>query len=169
MHEFVVVDYIKIRRATVSDAIAIAELHHAAVHQCGISFYPVEILDLWSPKPDERRIQRMRDSVVSPDEIVIVAEIDGVLGGFGTIVPAQEELRALYVRPDVAGRGLGSAMLSHLESLARDQGNENLNLKASLNAVDFYRKRGFAVVRSGSHRIAPDVEMACMEMRKSLS
>ena len=160
---------ISIWPAIANDASAIAELHFASVHHFAVSVYPSEVLDLWSPAPDERRIKRFHDAIVSDAEVVVTAEVGGSLVGFGTIVPASEELRALYVHPTFAGRGIGSALLAHLESLARKQGNRSLNLKASLNAVEFYRKRGFEVVRPGTHRISADVEMACMEMRKVLS
>jgi putative acetyltransferase len=52
-------------------------------------------------------------------------------------------LEALYVRPDFAGRGLGSTLLLHAEALIRSGGHATASLEASPNAEGFYLKRGY--------------------------
>ena len=42
---------VNIRPAIVADAIAIIDLHFAAVHQSASSFYSPEVLNSWSPQP----------------------------------------------------------------------------------------------------------------------
>jgi predicted GNAT family N-acyltransferase len=44
------------------------------------------------------------------------------------------------------GKGLGRALMSFAENLARDQGYKNLSMHARANAIGFYEKMGDRVV-----------------------
>ena len=48
-------------------------------------------------------------------------EIDGRIVGIGALVLAKSELRACYVAPQTARRGVGSALMHELERIARDR------------------------------------------------
>lgn len=160
---------IGVRRAVEADAERIVELHYAAVHRTASAFYPAEILDRWSSPPGEGRWKFTRQAIASEDEVILAAEIEGVICGFGVVVPANEELRALYVHPDFGGRGVGSAILLRLEGIASERGVKRLQLDSSLNAEGFYRKHGYVVLGYGVHKLTGGVEMPCVKMTRALS
>jgi putative acetyltransferase len=160
---------VNIRPAIVADAIAIIDLHFAAVHQTASSFYPPEVLNSWSTQPDETRYDHIRRALEKEEELFVVAEDASGVIGFGSIVPLLQELRAVYVHPRAGRRGVGSAILRCLEQLAIERGVLQLHLDASINAEAFYRRAGYEILERGVHRLRSGREMACVKMKKSLS
>lgn len=159
---------VHIRPAVETDAERIIHAHFAAVHQTASDFYPREVIESWSRHPDETRYQQIRQAIEKGYELFLVAEdVSGVVG-FGSIVPSLQELRALYVHPRIARRGVGANLLVHLERLAVLRRCANLQLDASVNAESFYDRHGYEVVVRGVHRLASGHEMACVKMTKTL-
>ena len=160
---------VHMRPATVADAIAIIDLHFAAVHQTAGSFYPPEVLDNWSSQPGDTRYEQIRRAVAKGEELFVIAEDASGVIGFGSIVPTLQELRAVYVHPKAGHRGIGSQILAYLEQLALDQGAVQLQMDASINAEAFYSRAGYDVVERGVHRLRSGHEMACVKMKKRLT
>jgi hypothetical protein len=96
---------VEIRPATAADAVAIIDVHFAAVHETAAAFYAREVLDRWSALPGEARYQRIRDAIAKGEELFLVAEEASGIVGFGSIMPSLQELHAVYVHPQ-AGQGL---------------------------------------------------------------
>jgi len=159
---------VSIRPASPTDAERIVAVHFAAVHQTAAESYPPEILDVWSAAPGEARFNRLRQWIAGVDEVFIVAEVEGEIVGFGSIAPAANQIRAVYVDPAAARRGVGAAILSRLEVIAAEHGVKCILVNASLNAEGFYRNNGYEVEGSGAFRLNAAVEMACVKMRKNL-
>ena len=65
------------------------------------------------------------------------------------LLDAMGEVRAVYVHPDHARHGVGSALLAELEGYARGRGLDRLSLQSSLNAVGFYERAGYERVGEG--------------------
>ena len=69
-------------------------------------------------------------------------------------------MRAVYVSPEGARRGCGSALVREIERIARDGGVTRLTLNASLNAERFYAAVGYeaaertVVALPNGHRLA---------------
>jgi len=162
-------DDVEIRPATAADAVAIIDLHFAAVHETAAAFYPREVLDRWSSLPDEARYQRIRDAIAKGEERLLVAEEPSGVVGFGSIVPRLQELHAVYVHPRLGRQGIGSRILVQLERLATDLDVWQLQMEASVNAEAFYRRAGYEVVERGVHRLGGGIEMASVTMKKRLS
>jgi ribosomal protein S18 acetylase RimI-like enzyme len=53
------------------------------------------------------------------------------------------QIDAVLVHPMFFRRGIGAAIMRHLENIARAHGLQHLALDATLNAVEFYRSLGF--------------------------
>lgn len=160
---------VQIRAAEPSDAEAIIHVHHAAVHQTAFGFYPVEILEVWSASPGERRYEWMRNLISKGEETVVVGQVESCVLGFGIFFREMEELRALYVHPDAGRRGIGKQILLVLETQAAAYGISRIQLNASLNAEPFYRANGYASLSPGKFRLSAGVEMDCVKMEKRLS
>lgn len=82
--------------------------------------------------------------------------------------PVDGGVRAVYVDPDHAGEGVGSALLERLERTARDHGLDSLGLHSSVNARDFYEERGYDPVSEIAFEFGDEVEGPAVEMRKGL-
>jgi putative acetyltransferase len=160
---------VAIRPAIADDARHILEAHSAAVHRTAAREYASDILSAWAAPLDDDNVQRMAAIIVSQSELLIVAEIDGRVVGFGSIVPKNSELRAVYVHPDFGREGVGSRILSALEELARQYALAGLTMDASLNAEEFYRAHGYVVVDRGEHSLRTGARMRCVRMQKTLT
>jgi len=163
---------ILVRAARAGEGGEILTIHRRAVHEAGRADYGPEILQAWSPMsaPEEIAARAARfDRKIERGEIIVVAEVDGAIAGFGELVPAENMLLALYVNPDNMRRGVGAAILLELERLAREQGLNWLGLNSSLTAERFYKKNGYRVIEPGSHSLGNNLWMPCVKMRKDFS
>ena len=157
-----------IRPAVAGDSEGIARVHFEAVRGTASASYPPEVIESWGRPPDDSRRELFRATIAGGEELVVVAETDGAVVGFGSIVPALQELRAVYVDPRAGRRGVGGHIVAELERLARARRLPELHLVASLNAEAFYTRHGYEVVERGIHRQSSGTEMACVKMKKSL-
>ena len=159
---------LQLRLGEPADAPALMALHYAAVHQSAVRSYSMAVLDAWSPPDDRERVERLRCAIANGEELVVVALLGDRIVGFGSLVTANNELRAIYVHPRNARTGVGSALLQRLQEAAKAAAVPHLEMDASLNAERFYSSHGFRVVSRGVHRLNSGVEMACVRMRKIL-
>lgn len=156
-----------VRIATIEDARGILEAHYSAVHETAARDYPLEVRRAWSkPVTPERVEQYLKHGL--PHETTVVAELNGEIAGFGAIVPANSELRAVYVAAAFDGRGVGSALLREVERMAKEQGCDELRMDSSLTAAPFYKRHGYEDMGRGEHTLSGGCKMACVRMRKVL-
>jgi putative acetyltransferase len=142
------------------------EIHHESVRGLAANDYPPSVIDTWaSPITAERLAQFLQNS---DDEIRLIAEVDGEAAGIGALVVANSELRACYVLPSAARRGVGAALVNEIERIAREHGIRELQLESSVTAEPFYAALGYRVEKRRQHAIAPGVKMAAITMRKEL-
>ncbi|HXD33258.1 MAG TPA: GNAT family N-acetyltransferase [Pyrinomonadaceae bacterium] len=81
---------------------------------------------------------------------VLVAETDNDIIGFGGIdVTAVEQIKWLYVTPEIQGTGVGARILAEMEKLGWDSGHDSLRLHANPPAIEFYRRQGYEKVEAG--------------------
>ena len=147
------------RLATMEDAASIADLMRMSILAIFPSFY------------DERQTASAAihvahvDAALIQDGTYFVHEADGEIvacGGWsrrgrlftgsgdqpddGRLLDAATEaahIRAMFVRPDWARRGLGRAILEAGREAARAEGFQRLDLMATLPGVPLYRSFGF--------------------------
>jgi GNAT superfamily N-acetyltransferase len=114
-------------------------------------------------------VQTFQRWIERNEELIVVAvEPAGQIIGFGSIVPANSELRAVYVDAAYGGQGVGRALLARLDELAREAGLSELRMDASINAVPFYEANDFVSVELGEHIMPSGARMACVRMLKVL-
>ena len=159
----------QVRPANPEDADAILDLHVASIRAFGPETYTDEQVEAWATLPDGAPGYPIGE----PGQYYVVAERDAELAGFGHLTDDGGEygtdaaVEAVYVHPDHAGEGVGSAILAHLEGYARAAGHESLGLWASLNAVPFYRASGWERVGEREHETS-GATLTVVEMRKGL-
>jgi GNAT superfamily N-acetyltransferase len=147
---------VSIRPATPADADAIASIHVAAWEASYRGIMPDAD---FAKRPLARRQQQWRDWLRRDDRITLVAcggdgEILGFAGGW--LVDEREigfdsYLAALYLRPDVKGRGLGKRLLIAYaaEMLALDARSMVLRTLRLNPARAFYERLGARLVPDG--------------------
>src|SRR5688572_29775996 len=103
-----------------------------------------------------QQMVKMRDDILrkplgltfSPDELeqeknnllIGAFEDDAMLGCCMLVeaTPASVRLRQMAVLNDLQGKGIGRALMSFAENLARDRGYKTLTMHARKNAIGFY-------------------------------
>jgi GNAT superfamily N-acetyltransferase len=152
---------LRIRRARLSDASALASVLRAAVRGVAPGTYPARTLSAWASLPALYHAWAM----TAGGETVLVAALRGRTVGYAGLRGA--ELTSLFVRPSAARRGVASALLARAEALARRRGVRTLRVDAARSGLAFYRARGF----SGSRRVRiplPGGALAAVRLAKRL-
>lgn len=130
------------------------------------------------------------DSQLLADETYFLAEVDGALVGCGgwsfratlfggdarsgrdatALDPATQpaRIRAFFVDPGHARRGIASLLLDRCEREAQARGFAQLELMATLPGVKFYSRRGYHGADTVRHDIGQGETIEFMPMRKSL-
>jgi len=100
-----------------------------------------------------------------------------VFGASGTETSPPRELdpkrepariRAFFIHPDCARRGLGGQILARCEEEARAHGFRAATLMATLGGVEFYRRAGYAKEEPVRHDMGNDLLIDFVRMGKSL-
>jgi putative acetyltransferase len=154
-----------IRQFAASDAEAWLDVHRAAIHGLAASDYPQAVIDAWAPPVSAQMIEHLQRAQLGTR---IVAEIGGELAGIGELARENSELRACYVSPDFTRRGVGTALVTKLEALARNAGIGTLSLASSITAEPFYLHLGYTVTGRDTHVLHTGEAMASVLMQKSL-
>lgn len=151
---------ISIRSATAEDAQQIHELHLAAVRTLCAPHYAPEVIEGWLANRSAQGYLRGIGAGAT-----IVAELASNVVGFGEGVPG--EVVAVFVDPDYASRGIGSALLEHTLRLAHEHRGA-VRLESTLNAVGFYERFGFSQVeRSVVRRNRVEIPIVVMQRHAS--
>lgn len=89
---------------------------------------------------------------------------------FALLDPEREpaKIRAFFVHPDWARRGIGRALLERCEEEARAHGFSSAELMATLPGQRLYRAFGYSGDQPVEHRLEGGVTIAFVPMRKDL-
>jgi GNAT superfamily N-acetyltransferase len=151
-----------IRKARAEDAVAAWDIRNAAILTGCRDYYPPESLAIWTAGAiAEEFIQ----CVV---EQFYVATVDDAVVGTGLIDCNTGRLDAIFVRPEMMGRGIGRQMVSFLEDIGRAADLTELTLDSTLNAAEFYRNCGFVGEAVGKYQSPRGIALDCIPMTKVL-
>jgi putative acetyltransferase len=98
--------------------------------------------------PPEQRHGLAIDAIFQPHIKFFIARLDGVAVGCSGVALFADfaELKRMYVREGVRGRGVAPALLGRLEDTARQAGLATLRLETGTSqdaALRFYEREGF--------------------------
>jgi ribosomal protein S18 acetylase RimI-like enzyme len=142
---------VTIRHAIQADADAIAHFHVRVWRQTYRELAPAEI---YAALDENRRRNTWHEtlSANNPDQIVLLAELEGMLVAIGAAgAPSAEifgdlgEIKNLYVDPDLKRQGIGRLLLSKLASHLRERGFPGVGLgvvDGNVPAMAFYEALG---------------------------
>lgn len=126
-----------LREAGPGDLPALADLYEASVRGLGPERYRRDQVEAWAAFARE---PGFRPFVLEAS--TLVAEREGRVVGFGGLTP-RGRVASLYVHPDHAGRGVGTALLDALLDLARRQAMPRLHAEASELSRPVLERAGF--------------------------
>lgn len=88
----------------------------------------------------------------------------------GYLDPESEpaKIRAFFIHPDHARKGIARAILTRCEEEARSYGFRELELMATLPGVEFYRSCGFSERGNFDLDLVEGVKLELVPMRKSI-
>ena len=128
---------LKIRDATLEDAKELLEVHIRSIREICSNDYTDEQISAWSdPKTDESYHEPISKGCFW------VGEFDGKIVGFSQIIPADNEVLAVYVHPEYLRKGIGRKLLERMELEAERLGLEFLQMDSSVTAKAFYESAG---------------------------
>ena len=131
---------VQIRRALDSEVEAISGLVVQTLRLSNARDYPPEVIDRVAANFDAAGVREL----MATREVFVALDGERVVA---TASLAGDVLRSVFVLPEMQGRGLGKALMKHVEGVARAAGVQQLRVPASLTAVPFYSALGYAVVR----------------------
>jgi GNAT superfamily N-acetyltransferase len=145
---------LRLRRAAPADARVIAELAVSGWRAAYTAILPADYLAGLSIDARETAWRHMLDPTGGREMSAWIAELDGVPAGFVSCGPPRDadqarptaEVYALYVRPDLLGRGAGRALLDRAVGHLRKDGAADLVLwvfEANSPARAFYEAMGW--------------------------
>jgi putative acetyltransferase len=146
-----------VRPAVRADAKAICDLHIATVRALCAPFYEPQVIEGWLRGRVPDGYFRGIDAGT-----MFVADAGNQLIGWGQAHPG--EVDAVFVDPRFVRRGIGALLLRHaLESATANR--DTVKVESTLNAVAFYERFGFQVVRRSTQR-RNDVDVTVVVMEK---
>jgi GNAT superfamily N-acetyltransferase len=136
-----------IRDAVLEDAVAASEILRRSIAElCGADHHDdPAILQRWlgNKTPEIFRSQ------IKPENSMLVAVEDNRILAVGCVTNCGE-ITLNYVSPDARFRGVSSALLTALETRARQRGHAQCTLDSTQTARRFYRARGYVELGSSS-------------------
>lgn len=129
---------ISLRAYRAEDCKNMAQLFYDTVHTVNARDYSEDQLNAWATGQVD--LEGWNASFL--DHITLVAEVNGVLAGFGDMTE-EGYLDRLYVHKDYQGQGVATALCDALEGKVRG----SITTHASITARPFFEHRGYRVLR----------------------
>jgi GNAT superfamily N-acetyltransferase len=158
---------LSIRPATLDDAAELRRLIRLSVEELQKNDYSAEQLKVAVETVFTLDTQLIADGtyfvIQGPDDVIVAcggwSARKTLCGGDlhavrddALLDPAKEaaKIRAFFVHPEWARRGLGSWLLRHCEEAAQQAGFTRFEMAATLTGVPLYKARGYQVVEDTS-------------------
>jgi GNAT superfamily N-acetyltransferase len=151
---------VQVRLGNSTDLSRIQSLQEASIKILGAKVYaPQQISALVANQAQSRKLY---------DEIIVLAEIENQLVGFGCLNQDCSIIQGLFVHPDWARQGIGSLLISRMEGMARECRVDELVVTASLTGVPFYESQGYRTLSKTGFWASQKVWIPCLQMAKPL-
>jgi len=174
---------ITLRPAVLSDVPALEVLIDASIRVLGGRYYDAEKVE------SSLKYVFGADTMMIEDGTYVVVESEGLMIGAGgwshrwtpfggdQATPVRDAeyrkpgtdpavIRAMYVHPDWARRGIGRLIIRACESAAHEAGFEDLELVATLSGVEFYERMGYTQIETIHYHMGNDTFIDFVRMEK---
>ena len=154
-----------IRPASESDYPGMDALQRASGRALCAGWYEPEAIEAWLGQPKPERYTR---GAAAGDQYFLDFEGE-CLVCFGGINMGDACIRALFVHPEYAGRGLASEMMTFMLDRLRGAGLRQVCVESSLNAQGFYRRFGFVEAARDRMELGNGLTMESVLMQATLT
>ena len=114
----------------------ISKMIKASVLSSQQEFYPKDkienVIERYQPKKIEEYLKEGKYLIATEKNKLV-----------GCVLVIKNEMRSLYIHPDYMRKGIGTQLSQKAEEYIKDQKYPHVWIWASLNAVHFYKSRGF--------------------------
>ncbi len=153
-----------LRRATVGDKIGIYDVHSLSVEKLSQNpFYSEAVIDTWM----ETLSPRTYDKLIFEREMV-VAELNGVIIGFGQIDLQKGAIDSFHVATPVLAGQTKTKILAFLEQIALENRIEELQLFTTLDMVNFFSHAGYVRTDILKYIFPNGLQLEYAEMKKNI-
>jgi len=154
---------VMIRRATIDDKDGIWNVHTSWISELCKTHYNKREIRAWiaSLKKEDY------DEFITNREI-FVAELRGIIVGFGQLNLQTGDIEALYISPPALGRCIASKILKVLEKAAIRNNVCSVTVSATLNSIGFYKQAGYTQRETFKHNLPGGVQLESVSMNKTL-
>lgn len=146
---------IRIRLSDPADAKAISSTILSALRHSNAQDYAPEIIASVAASFTPEQVTRLMS-----ERDVFVASLRGEIVGTASLQGSL--VRTVFVSPPNQRRGIGAALMRHLESQARERNVAKLTVPSSVTSEGFYRKMGYGKVGDRYHGAERTITMEKM-------
>jgi putative acetyltransferase len=125
-----------------ADGPVLAGIYRASIEELTAEDYSPAQQEAWMAFADDEEAFGGRLA----GALTIIATRNREPVGFASLA-GDDRIDMLYVRPDVAGQGVGKALCDALETLAAARGRKRVTVDASDTARPFFAHRGYTAVQ----------------------
>jgi putative acetyltransferase len=130
-----------------SDTMALRDLFAQSIEELTAGDYTEDQRLAWIATAEDA--EKFADRLGS--ELTLIVQQEGEYLGFAALKD-NTVLDMLYVHPYAVGRGVGTALVDALETLAKARGAEAITVEASDTAQPFFEARGYV---AGQRNVVP--------------
>jgi putative acetyltransferase len=128
-----------------ADTMALRDLFAQSIEELTADDYDENQRLAWAASAEDAAAFRARLGGM----LTLVVQLDGEYLGFGSL-KENKAVDMLYVHPDFAGEGVGTALADALEKIAAARGAEAVTADVSDTAVSFFERRGYVGAQRNS-------------------
>jgi putative acetyltransferase len=127
----------------------------------------------YNPRQIETLVRSQTSARLYTNEKVFLASYKDELVGFACLIDNSFEfggflIGGVYVHPNFLRQGIGTQLLEVIEKTAIEKGCKVLPVMSSLTASNFYKARGYQVIRQSDRYFEVGVRISCLILKKSL-
>jgi N-acetylglutamate synthase-like GNAT family acetyltransferase len=175
-----------IRKAKISDQTAIEKLIEESVRGLSRGDYDSAQIEL-----SIKTVFGVDTELINDETYFVVEAEDGKIAGcggwskrktlYGASVYSQSrdselldpktdaaKIRAFFIHPDFARKGIGTMILDACEREAKAHGFKSAEMMATLPGVKLYAVRGYAGSEEVKVPVGENIDIVCIKMRKNL-
>ena len=145
-----------------ADARPCVEIFRSSIEELAADDYDADQREAWAASADDQDAFAAKLAGM----LTLIALIDGAVAGFASLKGA-DSIEMLYVDPEHAGQGAGTALVDALIKLATARGAKSLMVEASEGARPLFERLGFRAERRNLVRVG-DEWLANTTMTKPL-
>lgn len=152
---------ISIRKTRKNDVEEIASLKIEVFNKINSKSYEDKVIEAFKNANSKEKINKrldIKDSFVAIEDNKVVSIIyikDNKISGFATKINHMNQ-------------GIGSRLLEHAEKVIKEKGYDKIILNSTLNALEFYQKRGYEIIDKKNISTINNINYNTISMKKKI-